>query len=226
MRLLITITGLLLASQASAIFSFFRAVRIRAITFDGIKTHRVIFDYDKGYAYTDIDSQDIQEARIVNRPRNENVRCRYVDQFAPQANWLSDDFGFGESLRTAFQRPTGIICYIPDPDTVRIAVDPPMFGERVLNVKLPADPYLRRRTKTESIYRDYGDFATLNKATILDTMDDTVTCHVKYRDNLRLMFLMHSLNDEITRPLTKVTELWVAQERLPGMYLRRPNRSD
>lgn len=224
MRLLISLTGLLLALKASAVSNFSRALQVEARTSNGVETYTVTLDYEKGFVYTDIDSQDIQQARIANIPRYEKIGCRFVDQSARQANWLSDEFGARKTLRTPFPRATGMICYLPDPDIVRIAVDPPMFGERVLNIRLPQDPFGRVRRKTEATYEDRGEFATLNKATVLDTMRDTISVDIKHADNLYAMYDMHNINDEITRPLTRITEFWVRQERYP--YNRnRPNRS-
>ena len=192
-------------------------VRVLAETSNGSEQHFLFLDADKGYGYTDIiNTRYIRRADIPGDFGKMIVKCVYTASQERQSRWLSEKFTKQQPLRKPFDRPSGLICFVPDKNTVRVAVDPPAYGERVLNVDMPANKYSDNREGIKPLFNTYGGYVSVERAAIIDQPVRMQSCRFKVDDTLGVDYELIDITEKSSyeQPLERITEIWCIQNYL------------
>ena len=203
MKLSLIISTLLLVSSGSALFSRGRRNRpdrrrvvVKAETDAGVQEHTVILSPDTGYGHSRIRERDILEATVVEAADDLDIWCRYTNDPGPKKAWISNPFSKQTPLPRGyrpFPKATGLICYIHVENVVRIALEPGIYEEKVLNIPLErSERYGDNYVAIRSMYKETGALWRIDRAAKIDG-PPRADCMIKYDDDTGVNYDMHHL---------------------------------
>ena len=214
MRLSVIFSSLLLVLSVSASLSR-RArrdiVRVKATTNVGVEYHTVSLKRDKGYGHTNIRGREILNATIQTAAEDFDIRCHYTSDPGPKRSWISREFSAGNPLQyvsRGFEGAVGLICHIHVENLLRVAIEPGVEGDKVLNIDLRPTEYVDSYQRIYSLYEKTGSLWRIDRAARIDG-PGRAQCFIKHDDDKGADYKLKPLGGSLVfdEPLEGVSQI-------------------